>query len=79
MRTSAALALLGAALLSLAPAARAQTATGSVNGTITDKSGGSVPAATVKLTNQATGIETIRSANESGAISLSTFSRASTW
>src|SRR6266545_2729793 len=53
-------------LAPLAPAARAQTATGEVNGSITDNSGAAVPNATVKLKNQATGIETIPSSNEYG-------------
>lgn len=59
-------ALLVVALLPLAPVARAQRATGEVNGTITDSTGGAVPGATVKLSNQATGIETVRSTNDSG-------------
>ncbi len=44
----------------------AQTAVGEVNGTITDKSGGFIGGATVKLTNQATKIETTRSTGSSG-------------
>lgn len=47
--------------------ARAQRATGEVSGTVTDNSGGSVPGATVRLTNRATGIETVRATNDTGA------------
>lgn len=54
------------ALLPLFPVAEAQTATGQVNGTITDTTGGIVPDASVRLTNQVTGIETVRSTNDSG-------------
>ena len=43
-----------------------QTATGEVNGTVTDPSGAFVPAAIVKLTNQATGIEDRVSTNSNG-------------
>ncbi len=64
IRLSAALAT--AALLFLAPTGRAQTATGQVNGAVTDNTEAAVPNAVVKLTNQATGIETVRSTNESG-------------
>src|SRR6266704_815699 len=54
-------------LLSVAPAAgRAQTASGEVNGTVTDKSGGLVAGATVKLTNQATKIEDWITTNSAG-------------
>lgn len=61
------LAALSLALLAaLAPLARTQTSTGEVNGTVTDKTGASVPGATVRLTNQATGIETTRTTNETG-------------
>jgi len=44
----------------------AQTATGEVTGTLTDPLGAIVPEASVKLINQATGIETSRSTSESG-------------
>jgi Carboxypeptidase regulatory-like domain/TonB dependent receptor len=44
----------------------AQTATGEVNGTVTDPNGGSVPGAVVKLVNQATKIETEAATNSSG-------------
>src|SRR6266705_874090 len=54
-------------LLSVAAAAgRAQTASGEVNGTVTDKSGGLVAGATVKLTNQATKIEDWITTNSAG-------------
>lgn len=42
---------------SLAVAANAQTFRGAINGTVTDPSGGSVPNATVKATETATGID----------------------
>src|SRR6267142_2867985 len=47
-------------------AARAQTATGEVNGTVTDTSGGVVIGAAVKLTNQATKIEDRVATNSDG-------------
>ena len=59
--------LLTMSVFALGPLGRAQTATGEVNGTVTDTSGASVPGAIVKLTNQATSIETTRSTNDSGA------------
>src|SRR6267378_4122027 len=43
-----------------------QTATGEVNGTVTDPNGGAVPGAAVKLINQATKIEIEATANQSG-------------
>jgi hypothetical protein len=43
-----------------------QTATGEVNGTVTDPSGAVIPSASVKLTNQATGIATTVSPNQNG-------------
>jgi len=46
--------------------ARAQTATGEVNGTVTDTSGGVVIGAAVKLTNQATKIEDRVATNSDG-------------
>jgi hypothetical protein len=49
-----------------APMLFSQTSTGEVNGTITDPNGGSVPAASVKLINQATDIETSVKTNDSG-------------
>ncbi|HJQ31954.1 MAG TPA: TonB-dependent receptor [Pyrinomonadaceae bacterium] len=47
-------------------AARAQTATGGVNGTVTDPHGAVVPGASVTLVNRATNIETRAAANEGG-------------
>jgi hypothetical protein len=44
----------------------AQTATGEVNGTVTDPNGAAVPGAMVKLTNQATKIQNEVKATESG-------------
>jgi hypothetical protein len=49
-----------------ATTALAQTATGEVNGTVTDPNGGAVPGATVKLVNQATKIETEATTNQNG-------------
>ncbi len=48
----------------------AQTATGEVNGTVADQAGAGVPAAVVKLVNQATQIETQVVTNESGFFTL---------
>jgi Carboxypeptidase regulatory-like domain/TonB dependent receptor-like, beta-barrel len=53
-------------LLACASMARAQTATGGVNGNVTDPSGAVVPGATVKLTNEATQLETLSKTNETG-------------
>ena len=53
-------------LLACASGARAQTATGGVNGNISDPSGAVVPGATVKLTNEATQLETLSKTNETG-------------
>ena len=44
-------------ILTLGVAASAQTFRGAINGTVTDPSGGSVPNATVKATETATGID----------------------
>src|ERR671939_213523 len=54
------------ALVLLAAAAHAQTATGGVNGTVTDPNGAAVPGASVTLVNRATNIETRATANEGG-------------
>src|SRR5437016_3724225 len=56
------------ALLTLvsAVALQAQTATGEVNGTVTDPNGAAVPGAMVKLINQATKGETEATTNQSG-------------
>src|SRR5215470_9671723 len=53
-------------LLACASGARAQTVTGGVNGNISDPSGAVVPGATVKLTNEATQLETLSKTNETG-------------
>src|SRR5438128_10124127 len=44
----------------------AQSATGEVNGSVTDPSGGAVPGASVKLVDQATKIESATTTNQSG-------------
>src|SRR5438552_9728656 len=44
----------------------AQSATGEVNGSVTDLSGGAVPGASVKLVDQATKIESATTTNQSG-------------
>src|SRR5436853_935225 len=49
-----------------AVALQAQTATGEVNGTVTDPNGAAVPGATAKLINQATKGETEATTNQSG-------------
>jgi Carboxypeptidase regulatory-like domain/TonB dependent receptor len=46
--------------------AAAQTSMGGVNGLVVDAQGGVLPGATVTLTNDATGIQTVRQTNESG-------------
>ena len=53
-------------LLMAASVMVAQTSTGEVNGTVTDPNGAAVPNAIVKLTNQATKIESQVTANQSG-------------
>src|ERR1051326_2307823 len=53
-------------VLALAMPSLAQTGTGAVNGTITDATGAVVPAATVKLINQATKIENVATSNDVG-------------
>ena len=60
-----ALALLVLGLVS-ATTVFAQTATGEINGTVTDPNGGGVPGASVKLVNQATRIESEATTNQSG-------------
>src|SRR5215213_2754194 len=54
------------ALALCAAAAVAQTATGGVNGTVTDQHGAVVPGANVTLVNRATNIETRAAAGEGG-------------
>jgi len=53
-------------VLACASFALAQTATGGVNGTVTDSSGAIVPGATIRLTNEATQVETPSKTNETG-------------
>ena len=55
---------------SLAVAASAQTFRGSINGTVTDPSGGSVPNATVKATETATGIDHTTTTTSDGAFAI---------
>ena len=55
---------------SLAVAANAQTFRGSINGTVTDPSGGSVPNATVKATEIATGIDHTTTTTSDGAFAF---------
>jgi hypothetical protein len=55
---------------SLAVAANAQTFRGTINGTVTDPSGGSVPNATVKATEIATGIDHTTTTTSDGAFAF---------
>jgi hypothetical protein len=55
-----------ASYLFLAPNLYAQTATGQVNGTVTDASGGAISGARVTLTNQGTNIATLTETNGTG-------------
>ena len=57
-------------LFVLAFGAHAQTPLGTVTGLATDPSGGSVPNASVTLTNQDTGVRRTASTNTSGAYSF---------
>ncbi len=59
-------ALIAMLLLGGAPLLTAQTATGEVNGTVTDPSGALLAGAQVRLTNQATGLQTQVTTNDSG-------------
>jgi hypothetical protein len=58
--------LLCAVCLSMTPALDAQTATGQVNGTVSDASGGAVAGATVKLLNEGTNIASQAETNATG-------------
>ncbi|HEU4386485.1 MAG TPA: carboxypeptidase regulatory-like domain-containing protein, partial [Blastocatellia bacterium] len=60
------IAMLLVTLLAMAVTNRSQTATGEVNGTVTDPQGAVVSGATVKLVNQATGIELQSSSKQNG-------------
>ena len=55
---------------SLAVAADAQTFRGTINGTVTDPSGGLVPNATVKATEIATGIDHTTTTTSDGAFAF---------
>src|SRR5438309_11294361 len=55
---------------SLAVAANGQTYRGTINGTVTDPSGGSVPSATVKATETATGIDHTTTTTSDGAFAF---------
>lgn len=66
MRLAKMATILFVVLLVPARVVHAQTATGELNGTVTDKSGGFVIGATVKLTNQATKIEDRTTTNSDG-------------
>jgi hypothetical protein len=57
-------------VLSLAVAGNAQTFRGTINGTVTDPSGGSVPNATVKATEVATGIDHTTTTTNDGAFAF---------
>src|SRR5437867_8577119 len=57
-------------VLTLAVGMNAQTFRGSINGTVTDPSGGSVPNATVKATESATGIDHTTTTTNDGAFSF---------
>src|SRR5258708_4616522 len=66
MRWLRMLAILFVAFIAPAAAVHAQTASGEVNGTVTDKSGGFVVGAVVLLTNHATKIEDRVTTNSDG-------------
>ena len=66
MRSAKKAAILGVMLFVTAAVVHAQTAVGEVNGTVSDKSGAIVAGATVKLTNQATGIVDKATTNSDG-------------
>ncbi|HYL86065.1 MAG TPA: TonB-dependent receptor [Candidatus Angelobacter sp.] len=57
-------------VLSLAVAGSAQTFRGTINGTVTDPSGGSVPGATVKATEIATGLDHTTTTTSDGAFAF---------
>src|SRR6266436_5415033 len=66
MRLARMAAIFSLVLFLFAYGTRAQTASGEVNGTVTDKSGGFVAGAAVRLTNQATKIEDRGTTNSDG-------------
>lgn len=53
-------------LLLLVPAVFSQTVTGTINGTVTDKSGGALPGVTVTIRNMETGLERVVTTGEGG-------------
>ncbi len=55
------------ASLALCHSASAQSATGAIQGRVTDRSGGAVPEASVKIENQKTGVQTSTVTNGQGA------------
>src|SRR5213080_5224044 len=57
-------------VLSLAVGMNAQTFRGSINGTVTDPSGGVIPNATVKATEIATGIDHTTTTTSDGAFAF---------
>ena len=59
-------ALLLAALMTMSLTIFGQTSSGEVNGAVADQTGAAISAATVKLINQSTGIETQASLNKDG-------------
>src|SRR5581483_5338673 len=69
-RNQIALAGMAGLLLFHAGAARAQSGTSSVQGTITDTSGAVIPDAAVKLTNNATGVTLQNTSDPSGSYSF---------
>ena len=66
MRTAKYTTILLVALLGASAGTRAQTSTGEVNGTVTDKSGGAISGATVRLTNQETKVAKDGQTNSTG-------------
>ena len=67
MKTAKALGvMICAVFLSLPPGAYAQTATGQVNGIVSDSSGGAIAGATVRLTNEGTNIVSQAETNGTG-------------
>src|SRR6516164_9734326 len=57
-------------VLSLAVVGNAQTFRGTINGTVTDPSGGVVPNATVKATETATGLDHVATTTSDGAFAF---------